>query len=256
MKSIKQHLVPLLVPLLALNSQAWPQSSPDPVPYCPDVIVAYVDPTTGCDPIDPITGQADPSGSTAQSMLNSSTPFQTIQAAIDSVQWGLVFLTASGGHPDAQGLVRCMPGTYGPTGGQGRTDVLPIFMRDRVHLQGSGARGTVIRGDYGPTENVFWPDDTCCGQRSDKSVLLDFSFEGQFSGVMGLPWSTWSDNTEEMVDGFTFEGGHVQVLHATEGDGLGRVSNCVFDLRAEEGEPTTGPEIGIMTNPVYDFPNG
>jgi hypothetical protein len=234
----------------AFCSDAQAQTNPyaEPLPFCPDIVRAYVDPATGCDPLN-MFGLFDPSAPEALARLNDPTaPFQTIQAGIDTCLEGVKLLFHPFDRPDAQGIVFCMPGTYGPTAAQARRDVFPLMIRDRVSLQGMGARRTVLRGG-GPTNTVInWPNDTCCGNPLDKEVILDFSNESHLAG--GLPWVDFG-NTEEMVDAFSFEFGDVQVFWAGEVEGFGRLSNCVLDLRADE-DAAIGPEVGVMMVHTYD----
>lgn len=235
--------------LSTITPKAHAQSGPfsDPIPYCPNVVRVYVDAATGCDPLDAF-GIFDPTSAASLARINNpSAPFQTIQAGIDTCLEGVIALY--GTDPTATGVVFCMPGVYGPTAVQTRVDTLPINMKDRVSVQGMGARQTIIRGGGSTNSAVYWPSMECCGDQEAKEVLVDFSFETPFFG-QGYPW-TESGNSEEMLDGFSFQGGQVQVLYESETpDSLGRISNCIFDLRAEEEE---GPEVGILTVQVYDY---
>ena len=121
---------------------------------CSNLIRAWVDPEFGVD---------GPSMATTGSPLlffpqvnDIDAPFRTIQYAINALEHHLVS-AFNAGNPAVQGLVYALPGIYGPSG---NGEFFPIHMRDRVHVQGQGARGCVIRGlaipgSYTPTAFVF-----------------------------------------------------------------------------------------------------
>ena len=132
-------------------------SSP-PQGECDDIIArAWVDSTSGNDL--PWTG-SPPSSPQINDIAH---PFQTIQAAIDAVQNQLI-LTWNGSTEPApwQGIVYVTPGVYGPDAPGPARDVLPIVMRDRVHLKGLHGRACVIRDSGTNSSNPaviqeFWP---------------------------------------------------------------------------------------------------
>jgi hypothetical protein len=209
-----------------------------PAQDCPEIVTAFVDPNHGTDP-------ANPDEFNLPAQVEAGDPFRTIQLAIDACQLRVIEVyndTNVPNHLEAQGVVVCLPGTYGPTGVQaGPKDALPIVIRDRVSLRGQGARRTLLRGGSTPSEDVFWPDSPTCGSTRTSEVLIDFRFAWTDQGYLPSPWT---DNSEEFVDNFTFLGGDVQVLFGGEGEQLGRVSNCLFDMRHDPtGVP--GPYFGI-----------
>ncbi len=217
-------------------------------PDCPEVVTAFVDPNHGTDP-------PSPNEITLRDHLEQGLSFRTIQMAIDACQLGVIDVfndTSIPNHQDARGVVLCLPGTYGPTGVQaGPKDDLPIVIRDRVSLRGQGARRVVLRGESpdNTPSNIFWPNNQTCGVfQGGYEVLIDFRHEWTDQGYEQTPWT---DNSEEFVDGFTFQGGDVQVYFDGEGQRLGRVSNCLFDMRHDPmGVP--GPYFGIEIVHGYD----
>lgn len=226
----------------------------------------WVHPTDGADPL--LTDE--------HAYVNDpSLKFKTLQAAIDALQRHLAANYEKDENPDEQGLVIALPGLYGPHGAAlSSNESLPIVMRDRVHVRGVGARRCVIRGVGQPnTPSLFWPDctngtyGTGCST-SSREVLVTFSHSTVLGHLPGSttppPWFVpsieyWQrENVAEALDGFTFEGGELQVLFnvATVQPGMwpaGRVSHCVFDMRdgweALPGVPAStvnGPWIGIL----------
>ncbi len=181
---------------------------------CPtfDTFQAWVDPFDGSDS----AGRID----------NPSAPFRTINGAI-----GALFPVA---NANKHGLVHALPGLYSAAS---NGEVLPIFMIDFVHVQGAGAKETVIRGV--PTDltvNDFWPLNPT-GFRQQRVNLVD--------------WRSTSAS-EPSLDGFTLQGGDVQVYAETETtDVFGRVSNCVFDMRVGGSQGLMGPSFGILTVSIY-----
>src|SRR5690606_34633020 len=128
------------------------------------------------------------------------------------------------------------PGIYSAATNQ---ENLPVIMADQVSVQGVGARRCVIRGDGSITPfNVFWPTPPM-GQRQPREILVDFSFVEDMEN-------------ESMLDGFTFQGGDVQVYVESEFTmKRGRISNCIFDL-VEGGEfDLYGPSFGLLTVQPY-----
>jgi len=207
---------------------------------------------------------------------DANNPYKTLQAAIDAVHAQLGVQHSPGAT--TQGIVHALPGLYGVHGTGSSGDVFPIRMRDRVHLQGAGARNCVIRGTRtmgagaNTTAHIFWPDGI--GQPSTGTgggagmyhaeVLLDYGVSalrdgGFWTGNTGVPWSGTSD-TAEMLDRLSFEGGDVQVLISSRTNTLrpeelrGRITNCIFDMRHDwpitvnppAGNHVSGPFFGIM----------
>ncbi len=225
----------------------YPPISPVPVPtlpsVCPNTVVAFVDPITGFDP---------PAAGVLAQLNDPTQPFRTIQAAIDACQFGVILYYLDPTIPNnlnSRGLVVCMPGLYGPTGVQaGPRDVLPIAIRVRVSVQGSGARRTVLRGSGLANSLVFWPDLPTCGTKdTPREVLVELSHQHHYlpNPYHGsLPWVNTGDS-EEMFDAFTLQHGDVQVHFGQEGPALGRISNCIFDLRG-------GPYFGILLTHIYN----
>lgn len=204
----------------------------------PPFVEVWVDPCNGIDAL----GQVG----------CSNAPFQTINAAISA-------LVGFAG-PGSPGLVHCDAGIYSATT---NGEAFPIRMRDWIHLQGVGARETVIRGEGFSSMNVFFPtsNGSCkCGSYGPAEVLVDLSF--------------LFDQSEEMLDGFTFQGGDIQVYSRGEQETWARVSNCVFDMLSEDktvmryddaggavSSPLPGPAFGILlvhdyhpSVPYYDMP--
>ena len=233
---------------------------------------AWVDPEFGVD--GPALSSLN--GYPVSTQINDPTsPFKTLQAAIDAV-----FLHQNALHQPnfvTHGVVFALPGIYGPTDGGGSGDNLPIQMRDRVSVQSANARACVIRAKsngYAATippytaANAYWP--TLPGGRlhNEKVVLVDFSGASQVS-LHNLPppipgaiaWTAEPDSTE-LFDGFTLEGGDIQVMFWVQGQTAFRaipvnaiVTNCVFDMRdgwlPRPGLSIMGPSIGIELVPRY-----
>ena len=228
---------------------ATPSVYPSLSPSCPELVIAFVDPITGVDPVpsNPYTW-----------LNNPRKPFRTIQAAIDGCQMGVIAIyndPTVPNHLQAQGVVYCQPGLYGPTGVQaGPKDGFSITVRDRVALQGQGARRTILRGDGSGLQGIFWPDVPICGSDSDREVLLNCSNAHDFEPNPQLGTLPWQGNgdSEEMIDGFTFRGGDVHIYALAEGPIAGRVSNCIFDLRGDT-QGLTGPSFGMLLVSRYDL---
>lgn len=194
---------------------------------------AWVDPCNGNDAIAVFTPTCQ------------STPFRTIQAAINALD-----NISSAANP---GLVHCDAGIYSATT---NGEVFPIVMKDWVNLQGVGARQCVIRGEGYYSSNVFYPENVhgCnCGSLTSAEVLVDLS-------------QLYNGPDEEMIDGFTFQGGDVQVYFRGEAEVYARISNCVFDMLSGDKtvlmslpddpatvipNPLNGPTFGILI--VHDF---
>ncbi len=203
-----------------------------------------------------------------------------LQTAIDAVHSAMVNTAIEDDVSQiGQGIVYAMPGLYGnhltnPGGMQvGSGDVLPIFMRDRVHVQGSGARQCILRGN--PTEQgplVLRPCFAAAPQSEPHyfsthtfaRLLVSYELSSQYATWLyafmpiDLPWRCTGE-TAEVFDGFTFQGGDVQVLIS---DILmswplsARISNCIFDLRhcidpGVAGLPKVeGATIGLQISPI------
>ncbi len=226
--------------------------------------LAWVDPVFGVD--GPVIVQAN--GFPLSMQVNDPTaPFKTLQAAIDAVfSQQNIYWQAS---VPTQGIVYALPGIYGPADGGGNGDTLPIKMRDRVNVQGAGARGCVIRGkstSYSVpappyvSDAAYWPVLNGGSAVFEFVVLVDFSgaspISRHISGIGTLAkWSAEPDSSE-LLDGFTFEGGDIQIMFWIQAN-LGfvavptdaRITNCVFDMRDDwspaGGLTIKGPSIGI-----------
>lgn len=166
--------------------------------------------------VDPVSGGAGVIG-------DPNKPFLRLNDAIDSLA-----LISSPSNP---GLVIAGPGIYS---GDTNRESLPVIMKDYVNLQGVGARRCVIRGDGSQTPfQPFWPTPPL-GDRPFKEILVDFSF-------------IEDDTSESMIDGFTFQGGDVQVYAEPEFYAItGRVSNCLFDLVENGPLGLYGPSFGLL----------
>jgi len=165
-------------------------------------------------------------------------PYRTIQAAIWAV-WGSAWI-------ETPGLVHANPGIYGPASVGGNGEVFPIEMEDYVHVQGVGAKRCIIRGDGTQTTEVRYPVGGPAGVDGvtlDKEVLVSFI------------WS-YDGEDEAMIDGFTFQGGDVQVYDVREAPLGGRVSNCVFDMLHMSDADVPGPDFGVLMVSEYDWNAG
>ncbi|MCC7015223.1 MAG: hypothetical protein IT454_21875, partial [Planctomycetes bacterium] len=230
--------------------------------------------------VDPAWGQDLAPVESIEQINDPDRPCRTLQFAIDKL-----FLNLSRSYfstdesptwewqADLQGLVICLPGLYGPHGPYSSGDVLPILMRDRVHVQGLSTQACVLRGGGSNPVSVFWPWTSLC-QSFSAEVLLEFTYAHPHSPYPNLAaptpiLATWRDDlpdTREMLDGFSFQGGDAQVVFRT-GLGLGtgpltyrewplsgKISNCVFDMRhdwtaSEQGTTSynvSGPTFGLM----------
>lgn len=203
---------------------------------CPLVDVsweAYVDPVFGNDTTGVVAAPATlTAGVTPPQTSAELSPFKTINAAIGAVRNTL--------GPTQEGIVRAQPGVYfaGTSAGT-NIEHFPIVMQDRVHLQGVGAKECVIRGRPGvlSSRSVFLPFKTGA-TRSSQLVLVDYSH--------------LLEADEPMLDGFTFQGGDVQVYSETETPVNGRISNCVFDMREGGFEQLSGPLFGVLIVSIYN----
>jgi hypothetical protein len=117
--------------------------------------------------VDPVNGVDPSAGSTtAQQFLWINDPnymFKTMQRAIDVAHHYLRSNYDPANNPNEHAIVWALPGLYGPWGANSSGDPLSIYMRDRVHVQGMGARRCVIRGitldrrRMSRTVKHFWP---------------------------------------------------------------------------------------------------
>ena len=171
----------------------------------------------------PIEAYVDPVYGGVGVVGDPSQPFSRLNDAIQALA-GITSQTTPG-------LVIAGPGVYSlATNGES----LPVMMADHVSLQGVNARRCVIRGDGTQTPfQPFWPTPPT-GTRPFKEILVDFSF-------------LEDDQFESMIDGFTFQGGDVQVYVETEFFPIrGRISNCLFDLLAGGPLDLYGPSFGVL----------
>jgi hypothetical protein len=246
---------------------------------CGLIFKAWVDPVYGVDGLLEINppiggnwcqGTLFTADTTAPQQLNDPTqPFKTLQRAIDTIHYSLIQAYCS--SPDNwEGIVYALPGIYGEPAVGGQGEFFPIRMRDRVHVKGLNARACVIRGSNEaqatPTIPTVWPlqnqpfpqPNACLAAEEDRVVLVNYSTSGEFKnnvgiGMLDLPWATTGD-TAEMLDGFTLQGGDVQVyfgpLTPYRWPLKGRITNCLFDMRHDGGAlqaaTVRGPFIGIL----------
>ncbi len=240
---------------------------------CERYLSAWVHPTHGND-------------STAQ-FGDPNLPFKKLQTAIDAAHLSLAQHFVPGPFPPAepetfptQAIIYAMPGLYGPHGTSiSSSDTLPIAMRDRVHVQGVGARRCVIRADtVGSTTNPPTVLVPCSSSATPAStgvpfgpvVLVDFQHASKYSpyflpsnpNPLALPWMNHPE-APEVFDGFTLQGGKVQVSFANQALGVaqsnpkplqGRVSNCLFDMRHQLSTETgtlCGPSVGVLVSPHF-----
>ncbi len=250
-----QFAVAWLIAMLALAGRSTAQIIPPITTALPNAEV-WVHPTDG---VNPATADDE-----ALYINDPSLKFKTLQAAIDAMQRYLAAHYVVPFNPAQEGIVYALPGLYGPFSVHGASgDVLPIVMRERVHVQGAGARQCVIRGAStmaapAPpnTSNIVWPVTPfplpSGAHIVSKEVLVTYQFSSpddlvpQFVGApIPGPWRRPqgpyfdSDNVAEVLDSFSFFGGDVQVLIRYSGAtatqpthfAASRISNCIFDLR-------------------------
>ncbi len=238
----------------------------NPPVLTPETARAWVHPSDGVDPVGPDAGLA---------YINEpSLKFQTLNSAIQAVHAYLVLHYDAAENPDQQGVVYALPGVYSATT---NGEVLPVGMRDRVHVQGVGARRCILRGSSttqlgAPNTTVVWPTSPVSSATASREILLNYADatpEFQLGPNEAAPWYSDSgpfqyNDTPEVFDGFTFQGGDVQVFlrnAALSADYFpaARISNCVFDMRHAilphgAATPLAGPFFGIMMMrvPTYD----
>jgi hypothetical protein len=242
---------------------------------------AWVHPTDGLDPATTNAGLAY--------INDPSLKFKTLQSAIDTMESFLMLEYDSVDNPNQQGIVYALPGLYGPHGPTSSTDSFPILMRDRVHVQGLGARRCVIRGASttpnsapgtsapGPYQIPFPTAPTAPTTIPTLEVLVSFRYSTPTEVFPNTraPWDlnvtnfSQDHDVPEVFDAFTLEGGELQLLlmskpPATTGAvyfSAARISNCVFDLRHEwmnvGNTKLAGPYFGIMMlrSTTYDTGN-
>ncbi len=243
-------------------STADAQTSLPPVLH-PDTARVWVHPSDGFDPVD---------ATQAPLYVNdSSRKFRTLGAAIRVAYDHLVQNYHATNNPEQYAVVYALPGTYSPsTNGE----VFPVEMRDRVHVQGVGARRCVIRGEStnvaAVTNRALLLPTAPSAPTPAQSVerLIDYTQAVPAALVPGTvtpsPWypssgvNFYYDDTPEVLDGFTVQGGDVQVLltngitQSNDYFSAARISNCVMDLRhriplsADGGTTLNGPYIGIL----------
>ncbi|MEQ1728252.1 MAG: hypothetical protein ABL982_07705 [Vicinamibacterales bacterium] len=180
-----------------------------------------------------------------------TTPFLQINDAILAVQAALV-----GSGPGKEGVVHLMPGLYSDTGTQ--PQFFPVNMRDRVHVQGAGAKECVLRvRTAAPILQRYLP---LAGTTPTPIGMPNIRRQGVRIAVSYFNATTPTDYAEEMgpmLDGVTIQGADIQVSVDSEFLPVrGRVSNCVFDMRNTvdvEGEGWTGPQFGVLICAVYNL---
>lgn len=172
--------------------------------------------------VNPQTGSDSNAGTKAAPLL-------TLHAAIAS-------LAASGG------VVRAMPGIYCDSPSY-NNEIFPLNIPSRVALQGVGAKECVIRRinfGSGSHPNVLLPLNPPSPINTDIVFpIVDFSF------------AFGSQYVDTFIEGFTFQGGQVQIYTYPEAQQAVRISNCVFDLRNGGDESLPGPEFGILLTSVW-----
>lgn len=264
------HPVLALIGLAPIAHSFAPPRSQGGVPpgeptITPTLIEAWVWPAWGNDSTGAINDPAQ--------------PYRSIQDAIDDLH--AFILDAE--DPLLEGLVWCMPGLYGPAsvhGTHASDDAFPIVMKHRVHVKGVSARRCVIRGI--PTSHpeynqqlhpVSLPlyDYDCVGAPpgapSGELVLVTFSESHKYQVALGAPtgigWYTYAAEVDEVLEGFTFQGGGVQVsfdMGQNHSYPLsGRISNCIFDMRhmpSASPTPIDGPEVGLLIESAFTQVNG
>ncbi|MFK7960008.1 MAG: hypothetical protein AB8G96_05725 [Phycisphaerales bacterium] len=193
----------------------------------PPFVDAWVDPCVG----DDATGVVG----------DRTQPFATVQRAITELRF-------AGVSPANPGLVHCNPGIYGPVSAGGNGEPLPIQLRDNVSLQGTGAKRTVIRGDGSDRVNGrFFQPLPFGNTRPLAEALVDATF-------------LVDPGYDEFVDGFTFQGGDIQVYAETEAHDVHfAVSNCAFDMLeaspdlVEAGLMLPTPAFGVLMVHTFDL---
>jgi hypothetical protein len=115
-------------------------------------------------------------------------------------------------------------------------------MVERVHIISvRGAKETIIRATASatPMNNVFYPIQNMppLNRSMHQAVVLV-----NYSNVPNTPLDGMHG---PLIDGFTFQGGDIQVYARAEAHMEGRVSNCCFDMRFHE-------KFGVLVVSVYD----
>jgi hypothetical protein len=147
-------------------------------------------------------------------------------------------------------------------------------MRNRVHVRGVGARRCVIRG-VNQSDPNFDPGTLVAGidagdlagecnaayLQPPRQVLVSFRYADKYANTspgVGFHWWAAVPEVHEILDGFTFQGGDVQVAFDTPQSATrpqtGRVSNCIFDLRhmPSASPPIEGPTVGLLLSMNFD----
>lgn len=200
--------------------------------------------------VDPIVGSDALGTPSVPPNVSPGRPYRTLNAAISAVSGAL---PASG-----EGIVWAQPGIYSA---QTNGEILPITMRNGVSVMATGdAKETVIRDTAGvPFFPAFIPDAPRCGSGSGStnpapsSSLLVFWSAAGTAGPNGVDFVR-----PTVLNGFTLQGGDVQVYLQTEVDHYDpRVSNCIFDLRNfdnMDSHPAVGsPRFGLQLVTIWDF---
>lgn len=139
--------------------------------------------------VHPIDG-ANPTSADKEALYinDPSLKFKTLQAAIDALQRHLAAHYIVPYNPYQEGIVHALPGLYGAFGAAVSTgDVLPIRMRERVHVQGAGARQCIIRGastiltSVANTNDVFFPTQPIVSV-DPREVLVNFQASSPYRG--------------------------------------------------------------------------
>ncbi|MBK8172692.1 MAG: hypothetical protein IPK60_20475 [Sandaracinaceae bacterium] len=177
----------LFVALGTAASTSAQSSGADPLPTA----YAWVHPTDG-------TLVPNPTGPDPDlSYINDpSQKFGSLQNAIDTMQQYLIVNYHPVDNPNQQGIIYALPGVYGAKS----HDSLPIVMRDRVHVQGVGARRCVLRGSSTLSvplpnhQNVAWPTSQLGPSPTVSAEVLvtyEYATVDRFSALnLTLPWWT------------------------------------------------------------------
>jgi hypothetical protein len=255
------RFLPAVLAFVGMASVAHPSAPQGPPPQVAiHLVEAWVWPAWGDDATGAIN---DPNQS-----------FQSIQAAIDTLSAHIL----AAQDPTLEGIVWCMPGVYGPTysqthGPNASGDIFPIRMKHRVHVRGVSARRCVIRGvnqsdpnfDPGTLVGGIYAGDlatNCNGNPilPDRQVLVTFRYADKYTSTGGgFHWWAGAPEVDEILDGFTFQGGDIQVSfdspQVQNYPQTGRVSNCIFDMRhmpSASPLPIEGPRIGLLLSMNLD----
>jgi hypothetical protein len=180
---------------------------------------AWVNPQTGSDP----------------GVLGDVThPFKTLHAAIDALRFASL-----------TGVVRAMPGTYSDAPGY-NDEQFPLRLQPGISLQGVGAKECVLRRTVAA--------DPARIDESETVVLPRLPFTGAREQVYPIISTSQVLNSgpDVFIEGFTFQGGQIQIVSWAEDEQYVRIDNCVFDLRTGGAEDLHGPDFGILLVPIWD----